>query len=1242
MAKPNFTPGLSRHYMNSATRVHSTCGACGYNLPVYPGRYPSKCPICHETLKRDEPVAEGASAATMVSSSPLVQGLLEVAEPVRLDMGIAVLDGCLIRVESADALEQFLLGVEGPRQQEGFQRYFRLEEKHTLIFDVLEEGEGWTIRTISVTDATPYLGENPGAALEGSGLDEANSNPYGYYLPLRMRTVDPKDTLDRIGGGLRFHVGGVATRVPDKEAHRAYQANQNARRGLASRIAAVKRWHRSEDGQKFHRALGRLEQKRQPGDKMLKEFTDGTDYATGKVVLWGLRGASRFIASGVPLAEEWFVANDLTAGPHGVAYVRADETVVVAYGHLISEAQERVVLNEVWTHLEEAIPVANIMAAMPEGPRNIGAADRSVMVVYYFHRLKSEVEKVERYFKRNWDKFANDNYALGGGYVNTAEDKAWAGNLGVKNWWGYIVVLRSPRNSHEAREWMAQRVKEAGAEVVRESLGVADCPGVDLLEAMPLPQNELDLTAWTSHIETKPLAIQRVILTFYSERDLSQFTTALNQYEQGETWSGTMLPFWSMAPTTPASKTIALYTRPSLKGQRDDAGVPKERVYDAIRFIMYKAGLKPPDFTAENCKIEKTEGVRVSGRSHRAGRVRTYEDAPDYAGIDETTLLSRAIAGRPSVRRSKRVWEVLREDGRWERLWANTRRRIISEAGVPDDAESLPIEQTQTAVIEVAGRKTVTEIGIAEDGYDTLEGLCRMGGAYFVRNDRHQVEIARGYIDSVANAHPVDITVCPKKLGEFVALGNGEYGFAFLADKPTVQMNLSQQLRTYLRNRGYYVAESLAEFFVPAAAGVAALRTAATRATQSATKRRTDAGGTAPLAERPDVLIVGEPTQAPGGWVTPVAYIRAEKAMSIRRAIQDDKQATLGLLAPEFKPYQPMADDLILVTGATTVQEARKRLIDELKRLVPTLRVEDVALPPSPLLTEMTVPTAESEDGHTHMATVDVHGNGRTSVDGETPHWHRVIGGLVEQGASAGSAHLHAGSIVQVPAQRPVSDGGGDSGPETAGTRIVAVENNQNKSVKVGVRVTTFTPPLMTESGERISSLVEYTGGAMSSGGYMTQGNRGGASDVYAARRAIGRMTKTTIDDDFDAIVRKLTIFDALSTLQDVEFDEQSGAMYLFFDPSLLRSEVDAIIVEVSRLFPTALVASPNKSLPGETASSDWWVTFVQRADAHPDAQTWDENATANTPVPGFTQAQQPSASVQQIVPVDAVAAIPK
>lgn len=87
-----------------------------------------------------------------------------------------------------------------------------------------------------------------------------------------------------------------------------------------------------------------------------------------------------------------------------------------------------------------------------------------------------------------------------------------------------------------------------------------------------------------------------------------------------------------------------------------------------------------------------------------------------------------------------------------------------------------------------------------------------------------------------------------------------------------------------------------------------------------------------------------------------------------------------------------------------------------------------------------------------------------------------------------------------------------------------------------------------------------------------------------------------TIDDVLDDLLRKLLVTEDLDILQDVEFDETTGSIYLFFDPSLRQEEITQVHTQLSGAYnELALVASPDMSLPEEQAPSDWWVMFLPR-----------------------------------------------
>lgn len=88
-----------------------------------------------------------------------------------------------------------------------------------------------------------------------------------------------------------------------------------------------------------------------------------------------------------------------------------------------------------------------------------------------------------------------------------------------------------------------------------------------------------------------------------------------------------------------------------------------------------------------------------------------------------------------------------------------------------------------------------------------------------------------------------------------------------------------------------------------------------------------------------------------------------------------------------------------------------------------------------------------------------------------------------------------------------------------------------------------------------------------------------------------------TIDDVLDDILRKLLVTEDLDILQDVEFDEATGSVYLFFDPSLRGDEIRQVHQQLAGAYnELALVASPDMSLPEEVAPSDWWVMFLPRS----------------------------------------------
>lgn len=55
------TPGLIRAL--SKQKVRRLC-ACGFPMPVYPGRYPSKCPICSNARDAEAEPDDGEGTAS--------------------------------------------------------------------------------------------------------------------------------------------------------------------------------------------------------------------------------------------------------------------------------------------------------------------------------------------------------------------------------------------------------------------------------------------------------------------------------------------------------------------------------------------------------------------------------------------------------------------------------------------------------------------------------------------------------------------------------------------------------------------------------------------------------------------------------------------------------------------------------------------------------------------------------------------------------------------------------------------------------------------------------------------------------------------------------------------------------------------------------------------------------------------------------------------------------------------------
>jgi len=191
--------------------------------------------------------------------------------------------------------------------------------------------------------------------------------------------------------------------------------------------------------------------------------------------------------------------------------------------------------------------------------------------------------------------------------------------------------------------------------------------------------------------------------------------------------------------------------------------------------------------------------------------------------------------------------------------------------------------------------------------------------------------------------------------------------------------------------------------------------------------------------------------------------------------------------------------------------------------------------------------------------------------------------------------------------------------------RALARYNSGNNSSKIRERIA--------DVRERIAGWqAEYT-----AKGYIGETQLGPARHMgggYATSPPEAGKDKS-LDDIFEALLRRLIVAEALDVLQDVEFDDGSGALYLFFDPSLPGEEVDDLVRMLQAEQPElALIASPDRSVPGETVDSEWWVVFLPGKSEDGQAAPPDSRVYAAVPEPGSKiqmVKQAPPTPVEQI-----------
>lgn len=169
-------------------------------------------------------------------------------------------------------------------------------------------------------------------------LEELNITPASV---LAQKTGAPQRRT--VIGGFRFRVGGRSNKSPyAKDIQRSIQSKRNVKRGAAKRVMAIRKFHRSPQGQRLHRALGRYNSQQARTNEHIEDsmrFTDGAAYCEGRVYVWGLSESGeaqvQSIAPGVNL-EAWCKQYQA----HGAAYLNESELVISSYNGLLSAVHE--------------------------------------------------------------------------------------------------------------------------------------------------------------------------------------------------------------------------------------------------------------------------------------------------------------------------------------------------------------------------------------------------------------------------------------------------------------------------------------------------------------------------------------------------------------------------------------------------------------------------------------------------------------------------------------------------------------------------------------------------------------------------------------------------------------------------------------------------------------------------------------------------------------------------------------
>lgn len=147
---------------------------------------------------------------------------------------------------------------------------------------VVHREEVPTMRRVSWT--CPREESMPVAKLAEDGfspgtLEQTSESPGGKIMgPGGARGPTAGQGATRAHGGYRFEIGQARKTKVRRDVARSIQNRMNARRGLATRIAAAKKWHRSSQGRSYHRDLGRFNRRLEALEKIERTLAEDWTY----------------------------------------------------------------------------------------------------------------------------------------------------------------------------------------------------------------------------------------------------------------------------------------------------------------------------------------------------------------------------------------------------------------------------------------------------------------------------------------------------------------------------------------------------------------------------------------------------------------------------------------------------------------------------------------------------------------------------------------------------------------------------------------------------------------------------------------------------------------------------------------------------------------------------------------------------------------------------------------------------